>query len=130
MKILKKLETVGEAISTTVQPITTSTSQTMETTMPPKSETLVGDTTVKNKDITEQPKVNVLEIDTSLEKEKEKVKPKENIEVDEDNKEQQEKETKETDKEKKPETKQVENMNGKLLSKKINGKNCKCKYLL
>lgn len=128
MKILKKLETVGEAISTTVQPTTTSTSQTMETTMPPKSETLVGDTTVKNKDITEQPKVNVLEIDTSLEKEK--VKPKENIEVDEDNKEQQEKETKETDKEKKPETKQVENMNGKLLSKKINGKNCKCKYLL
>ena len=123
MKVLKKLETIGEAVSTTVQPTTTSTSKTLETTMPSKS-TNVDDTTVKNNDITEKPKENILEIDMSLVKEKNK--PKENSEVEENNKVQNEKEIK--NKEKEPETKQKENMNGKLLSKKINGKNCKCKY--
>jgi len=122
MKVLKKLETIGEAVSTTVQPTTTSTSKTLETTMPSKS-TNVDDTTVKNNDITEKPKENILEIDMSLVKEKNK--SKENSEVEESNKVQSEKEIKETNKEKEPETKQKENMNGKLLSKKINGKNCK-----
>merc|ERR1719427_524694 len=128
MKILKKLEIIGEAISTTTQPSTTNILKTLASTLASKSETVthVDYKSVENNNVTEKNKVDILKVNTLLEKEK--IKLKENIKVEVNNKiekEGNEKEIKETSTENKPETKQLLNKDGKLLSKKVNGKNCK-----
>ena len=117
MKILKKLEIIGEAISTTTQPSTTSILKTLATTLASKSETVthVDYKSVENNNITEKNKVDILKVNTLLEKEK--IKSKENIKVEVNNKiekEGNEKEIKETSTENKPETKQLLNKDGKL----------------